>query len=194
MYFSMYSAGYRRASFLWQVFLRRQVHLLKNLPCQTSKLYLPEKFVGARRPKPNPCTFPTFLGEEDRSTKTKSSIFVRGLTDPFVVSPRNLNYKVHATEPKSSKLKILQQNCYKAIYSSLLQSGDQDVFEWLVDDKSVVSCQQTCCKFTVKPCYQQACYKFIQQVVTSLQITSCKKPDFNRLVGTWSNSQVCYNG
>ena len=52
----------------------------------------------------------------------------------------------------------------------------------LVDDKSVASCQQTCCKLIVKTCYPQACCKLFQQVVTSLQMTSCNKPDFNRLV------------
>ena len=53
----------------------------------------------------------------------------------------------------------------------------------LVDDKSVASCQQTCYKLIVKTCYQQACYKLFQQVVTSLQMTSCNKPDFNRFAG-----------
>ena len=55
----------------------------------------------------------------------------------------------------------------------------------LVDDKSIASCQQTCCKLIVKTCYPQACYKLFQQVVTSLQMTSCNKPDFNRRVVTW---------
>ena len=54
----------------------------------------------------------------------------------------------------------------------------------LVDDKSVASCQQTCCKLIVKTCYLQACCKLLQQVVISLQMTSCNEPDFNRLVET----------
>ena len=63
----------------------------------------------------------------------------------------------------------------------------QDAFAWLltaliVDDKPVGSCQQTCCKLIVKTCYPQACCKFFQQVITSLQMASCNKPDFNRLV------------
>ena len=33
----------------------------------------------------------------------------------------------------------------------------------------------------VKTCYPQACCKLFQQVVTSLPMTSCNKPDFNRL-------------
>ena len=51
----------------------------------------------------------------------------------------------------------------------------------LLTKKSVAVCQQTCCKLIVKSCYQQACCKLFQQVVTSLQITGCNKPDFNRL-------------
>ena len=54
----------------------------------------------------------------------------------------------------------------------------------LVDDKSVASCQQTCCKLIVQTCYQQARCKWFQQVVTCLQMTNCSKPDFNRLVAT----------
>ena len=52
----------------------------------------------------------------------------------------------------------------------------------LVEDKSVASCQQISSKLSVQTCYQQACCKLFQQVVTSLQMTSCNKPDFNRLV------------
>ena len=51
----------------------------------------------------------------------------------------------------------------------------------LVNDKTVESCQQTCCKLIVKTCYPQACCKLFQQVVTSLQMTSCNKPDTNLL-------------
>ena len=43
----------------------------------------------------------------------------------------------------------------------------------LNDDKSVVSYRQTCCKLIVQTCYSQACCKLFQQVVTSLQVTSC---------------------
>ena len=53
-----------------------------------------------------------------------------------------------------------------------------------VDKKSVASCQLTCRKLIVKTCYPQACYKLFQQVVTSLQMTSCNKPDFNTPVTT----------
>ena len=50
----------------------------------------------------------------------------------------------------------------------------------LVHNKSVASCQQTCCKL-------------FQQVVRSLQTTSCNKLDFNTFVATWWNSQACCN-
>ena len=63
----------------------------------------------------------------------------------------------------------------------------------LLDHKPVASCQRTCYKLTIKTCYPRACCKLFQQVVTSLQTTSCKKPDFNRLVETWSNWQVRCN-
>ena len=53
----------------------------------------------------------------------------------------------------------------------------------LVDGKSVGSCQQTCFKLIVQACYPQACFKLFERVVTSLQMTNCNKPDFNRLVG-----------
>ena len=52
----------------------------------------------------------------------------------------------------------------------------------LLMDKPVASCQQTCCKLIVQTRHSQACCKLFQQVVTSLQMTSCNKPDFNRLV------------
>ena len=67
-------------------------------------------------------------------------------------------------------------------WNNLLQKADIRMrshgLRQLVDDKSVASCQQTCCKLIVKTCYQQACCKLFQQVVTSLQMTSCNKPDF----------------
>ena len=46
----------------------------------------------------------------------------------------------------------------------------------LVDDKSVASCQETCCKLIVKTCYPQPSCKFFQQVVRSLQMTICSNP------------------
>ena len=52
----------------------------------------------------------------------------------------------------------------------------------LVDDKSVASYQQTCCKLIVKTCYPQACCKLFQQGVTSLQMTNCNKPDILELL------------
>ena len=49
----------------------------------------------------------------------------------------------------------------------------------LVNDKSVASCQQTCFKLIVKTCHLQACCKLFEQIVTSLEMTSCNKPDLN---------------
>ena len=48
-------------------------------------------------------------------------------------------------------------------------------------------------RLVFKTCYPQACCKLFQQVVTSLQMTSCNKPVFNRLVTTWWNWQVWCN-
>ena len=47
----------------------------------------------------------------------------------------------------------------------------------LVNDRSVASCQQTCCKLIFKTCYQQACCKLFQQVVTSLILTGLLQHD-----------------
>ena len=63
----------------------------------------------------------------------------------------------------------------------------------LVEDKSVANCQQTCCKLIVKTCYHpQACCKLFQQVVTSLQITCCNKPDFSTLDGIEKLVATCW--
>ena len=69
-------------------------------------------------------------------------------------------------------LKLLQQADIRMRSHGLRQ---------LVDNKSVASCLQTCCKLIIITCYQQACCKLLQQVVTSLRMTSCSKPDFNNL-------------
>ena len=45
----------------------------------------------------------------------------------------------------------------------------------------------------VKTCYSQAYYNLFHQIVTSLQMANCNKPDFNRLVETWWNWQVWCN-
>ena len=45
----------------------------------------------------------------------------------------------------------------------------------------MTSFQKICCKL-IKTCHPQACCKLFQQIVTSLQMTSSNKPDFNRLL------------
>ena len=77
----------------------------------------------------------------------------------------------------------LWQSCYQQADIRMRSHG----LRQLVDDKSVASCQQTCCKLIAKTCYPQACCKLFQQVGTSLQMTSCNKPDFNTPVATWWN-------
>ena len=49
----------------------------------------------------------------------------------------------------------------------------------LVDDKSVASSQQTCSKLIIKT-FSQACCNLFEQVVTSLLVISCNKPDFKQ--------------
>ena len=78
---------------------------------------------------------------------------------------------------------ILQQTCYQ---QADIRMRFNDLRQ-LVGDKSVASCQQTCSKLIVKTRYQQACCKLFQEVLKSLQMTSCNKPDFNRLVATLWN-------
>ena len=75
---------------------------------------------------------------------------------------------------------IRQEICHQQADIRMRSHGLRDIF----DVKSVASCQQTCCKLIVKTCYPQACCKLFQQFVTSLQVTNCNKPDFNRLVVT----------
>ena len=59
---------------------------------------------------------------------------------------------------------ILQQTCYQQADYRMRSHG----LGQLVENKSVVSCQQTCCKLIVKTCYPRACCKLFQQVVRSL--------------------------
>ena len=72
----------------------------------------------------------------------------------------------------------------------------QDAFASLAplnDNKSAASCQQAWCKLIVKTFYPQAWCKLFQQLVASLQISSCNKSDFHRLTATWLIQQTCCN-
>ena len=75
-------------------------------------------------------------------------------------------FKLHSHKrARSNKsVDILQQTCYQ---QADIRMRSHDLRQ-LVDDKSVASCQQTCCKLIVKTCYPQACCKFFQQVVANL--------------------------
>ena len=96
-----------------------------------------------------------------------------------------LMYKKN-TQPKTDNLSvdILEQTCYKKpilrcvrmacdslLTTSSLQIVNRLVAGWLS-------------KFVI---HRQACCKLFQQIVTSLQMTSCNKPYFNRLVAAWWN-------
>ena len=90
-----------------------------------------------------------------------------------------------STLPDNKPIDILQKTCYQQADIRMRSHG----LRLLVDDKSVASCQQTCCKLIVKTCYPQPWYRLFQQVETSLWTTGCNKPDFNRPVATWWNWQ-----
>ena len=55
---------------------------------------------------------------------------------------------------------ILQQTCYQQVAIRIRLRA----LRLLVDDKSVTSCQQTCCKFILKTCYQKNHCKLCQQI------------------------------
>ena len=85
----------------------------------------------------------------------------------------NLNSSIVYTQQKTCK-----QTCNCQADIRMRSHG----LRQLVDENSVAVCQQTCFKLIVKTCYSQACCKLLQQVVTSLQMTSCNKPDFKDLL------------
>ena len=93
-----------------------------------------------------------------------------------------LSHRIHTRERAScnKSVDILHETYYQQADIRMRSHG----LRQLVDDKSVVSYQLTCCKLIVKPSYPQAYCKSFQQVVTSLQMTSRNKPHFNRLVAT----------
>ena len=48
-----------------------------------------------------------------------------------------------------------------------------------VHGKPVASCEQICRKLVLPTCYQQASCNSFRQIVTSLHVTSCNKPDLS---------------
>ena len=68
----------------------------------------------------------------------------------------------HAASLLTTCTNVSQQADSKMRWRSLRQ---------LVDDKSAVICEQTCCKLSGKTCSPQVCSKFFQQVATSLILT-----------------------
>ena len=77
---------------------------------------------------------------------------------------------------------LKSKSCNKPV--DILQQADIGIglheLQQLVDKKSATSYQQTCSKLIVKTCYPQG----VAQIVGSLQMTSCYKPDLNRFVET----------
>ena len=106
-----------------------------------------------------------------------SKISTRTPQSPMQKMLWNVNFKTKygkvfystSTQPKSTLLPQvcwhLTTTCYNKLISGCVRMA--------CDSKSVACCQQTC--------------------ITSLQMTSCNKPDLYRLVETWWNWQACCN-
>ena len=108
---------------------------------------------------------------------------MKTINKPEFINLDNLKFFPWTQSKRASCTKsvdILQQTCYQQADIRMRSHG----LLQLVDDKSVASCEQTGCKLIVKTCYPQPCYKLLQKVIKSLQMTSCNKHDFNSLVAT----------
>ena len=85
-------------------------------------------------------------------------------------------------EPTHSQKRVSCNKSVDILEQLVITSRYQDAFPWLAaacENKSVVSCQQACCKLSTDLLQDDYC-NFFQQVVTSLQMTSCNNPDLNR--------------
>ena len=105
-----------------------------------------------------------------------TAVFVKTLRtfDSWIVTRLN---KLEGGELLTSDLLVFEENLTVCL-SRNTAKRTQAAANLLVDDKSVSSVQQTCfCKFIVKTCYPQACWRLFQQVA-NLQITSCNEPEF----------------
>ena len=86
--------------------------------------------------------------------------------------------------------------CWWQVYWKFIASSINGlVTSWFSDllQVDLLQDQRTCYKLIFKTCYPRNCCKLLQQVVTSLRMISCNKPDFNRPVTTWCTWQVCSN-
>ena len=95
---------------------------------------------------------------------------------------------------------ILQKTCYQQVGIRMRSHGLRQLN---IDNRSVASCQQNCCKLIVKTCYPQACCKLFQQVVylvckwqvaTSLILTDLLQPVNCRTTGTLTQYKSSING
>ena len=97
------------------------------------------------------------------------------------------------TQLKTRKLHQVCCHLATTCYNKPISGCDRIACDSLRTRSLLQVVKQTCCKLIAKTCYRQACCKLLRQIDTSLQITSHKKPDFNRLVATWWNWQVWCN-
>ena len=97
--------------------------------------------------------------------------------------------KLKLEQPKTPKL---QQVCWVLTScNNLLQQADIRMRPHGLRQLATTSLLQVVNRFVASWLFQQACCNSFQQIVTSLQMTSCNKPNFNRLVAIWWNLQAC---
>ena len=91
-------------------------------------------------------------------------------------------------QPKTRKLQQLcwhlATTCYKPISGCVSMA---------CDSLMTTSLLQVVNRLVASWLFQQTCGKLFQQVLTSLQMPNCNKPDLNRLVATWWNWQAWRN-
>ena len=103
---------------------------------------------------------------------------LRDMSDTYTLALIAYAFELAGDSAKETALEKLMKKAIKEgetllLYKSVDIRLRSHGLEQIVDDKSVVaSCQQTCCKLIVRT------YKLFQQVVASLQMTRCNKPDF----------------
>ena len=87
----------------------------------------------------------------------------------------------HAAKNAQVATTLLQQICYNKPISEYVHMACNSL---------LTTSLGKLCRLVINTCYPQACWKLFQQLVTSLQMTKCNKPDFTRPTATWWNWQV----
>ena len=110
-----------------------------------------------------------------------------------------MDYRLDFTQLKTPKL---QQVCWHLVTTCYnmqthIRMRSHGMRQLACVNKSVASfwtgLLQFVSRLVASWLFQQACCNLFQQVITSLQMTSCNKPDSSRRVTTWWNWQACCN-